>query len=203
MHAVHEAAKPDVTILGRTLSRAFADDPVFGHFLPEDAKRRDDRLATFFTDTVRMYLRADKTVLTVPERTAASLWAPPGQWKTKPSDLLRSAPNAVRVFGARLPLALQTLTAMEKKHPNEPHWYLGVLGTEPAHQGHGLGAALMQPVLERCDREGLGAYLESSKEQNVPYYRRFGFEVTEEVRLPKGGPPVWLMWRDPQPDLIA
>ena len=32
----------------------------------------------------------------------------------------------------------------------------------------------------------------------MPPVSRHGFEVTEEVQLP-GGPPVWLMWRDPQP----
>ncbi|MFD0534677.1 GNAT family N-acetyltransferase [Actinomadura luteofluorescens] len=65
-------------------------------------------------------------------------------------------------------------------------------------QGNGLGAALLRSRLDRCDTEGLPAYLESSKERNVPYYERFGFRVTRELPLPgKGCPPVWLMWRDP------
>ena len=56
---------------------------------------------------------------------------------------------------------------------------------------------LLRPGLELCDREGLAAYLESSKESNLAFYGRFGFRVTDEVRMPGGGPPVWLMWRDP------
>jgi hypothetical protein len=41
------------------------------------------------------------------------------------------------------------------------------------------------------------AYLESSKEINVPLYERNGFKVTEQMTVPNGGPPIWLMWRDP------
>jgi hypothetical protein len=55
----------------------------------------------------------------------------------------------------------------------------------------------MRPVLERCDGEGVPAYLESSKERNVPLYERNGFRVTEEMVVPNGGPKIWLMWRDP------
>jgi hypothetical protein len=53
-------------------------------------------------------------------------------------------------------------------------------------------------VLEECDRDGIGAYLESSKESNIDYYARFGFRVTGTIRLPRG-PLFWPMWRDPRP----
>ena len=77
---------------------------------------------------------------------------------------------------------------IEKAHPKEPHWYLGVLGTDPDHQGKGIGAALLAPVLERCDREGMPAYLESSKESNIPYYERFGSGSQRELPARQGRP---------------
>ena len=52
-------------------------------------------------------------------------------------------------------------------------------------------------VLERCDEEGIPAYLESSNARNVPFYRRHGFGVTTELQIPGGGPMLWLMWREP------
>ncbi len=42
---------------------------------------------------------------------------------------------------------------------------------------------------------GVGAYLESSKERNVPLYERFGFVVRNVLDFPKGGLCIWTMWR--------
>jgi hypothetical protein len=52
--------------------------------------------------------------------------------------------------------------------------------------------------LDRCDAEHASAYLESTKEETVPYYMRFGFEVMGEMKLPGGCPSMWPMWRQPR-----
>jgi ribosomal protein S18 acetylase RimI-like enzyme len=77
-----------------------------------------------------------------------------------------------------------------------PHCYLAILGVDPEAQRRGLGSRLLRPVLARCDRERVPAYLESSKEANIAFYERHGFAVTDEVALPRG-PRLWLMWRRP------
>ena len=56
----------------------------------------------------------------------------------------------------------------------------------------------MAPMVQRCDEEGMPAFLESSKEQNLAFYHRFGFEVTGTFDLHPDGPPLWSMWRDPR-----
>ena len=80
-----------------------------------------------------------------------------------------------------------------------PHWYLGVLATEPARQGTGLGRAVTAPMLAAADRAGHPAYLETASEGNVGIYRRLGFEPVRDVTMPDGGPTCWLMRRDPRP----
>jgi GNAT superfamily N-acetyltransferase len=65
-------------------------------------------------------------------------------------------------------------------------------------QGKGIGTALMRPILERCDSDGMPAYLEASSTRNRACYLRQGFEVTEEFTFPNGGPVSWRMWRPPR-----
>ena len=107
---------------------------------------------------------------------------------------LRHVPTLLRVVGLGGISKISVLDAMEKRHPKELHHYLAILGTDPSAQGRGIGSALMAPVLEQCDTEGLPAYLESSKESNVPFYGRFKFAVTEPFTL-RGGPTMHFMWR--------
>jgi len=89
------------------------------------------------------------------------------------------------------------LGGVERLHPHETHFYLSVLGVDPACQRRGIGSRLLAPGLELCDREGVGAYLETARERNVVFYQRHGFRTTHEVVLPRG-PRLWLMWREPR-----
>jgi GNAT superfamily N-acetyltransferase len=127
-----------------------------------------------------------------------ALWVPPGRWRLGFVQQLRLLPGMVRVFGRDLPRAQRGLAVMDSGHPRKPHWYLDSLGVAPEWQGKGIGSALMRPVLERCDRERTPAYLNAGSPRSRELYRRHGFVVTEEFRLPEDGPPLWRMWREPQ-----
>lgn len=104
-------------------------------------------------------------------------------------------PGFVEAMGERVSYGVALEEAFARYRPAEPHWYLAQIGTDPAAQGRGVGSALMREGLARCDADRLPVYLESSKESNVPFYERFGFAVTSEIKLPDG-PVVWGMWRD-------
>jgi ribosomal protein S18 acetylase RimI-like enzyme len=81
---------------------------------------------------------------------------------------------------------LATFEKMGQWHPEEVHWYLPLIGVEPNAQGKGIGAELMRHAVARCDRERALAYLESSNPRNIPFYRRFGFEVMGEIQMGAG-----------------
>lgn len=59
------------------------------------------------------------------------------------------------------------------------------------------GANVERPTLDRCDQEGVPAYLEASTERSAALYERLGFVHLGELRIPDGGPPFWPMRRPP------
>ena len=188
IRAATEADAPD---LRDALARSFHDDPVATWSLPSE-RRRPRQLGRFYRERLRTLL-AEELVFCDDERRGAALWAPPDRWEIQPAELAR-----MRVFTRRTPFFIVGARRVDAAHPREPHYYLNVLGVSPEAQGTGLGSALLTPMLERCDREGVPAYLESSKARNLPFYERHGFRVTGEVSMPLGGPTLWLMWRDPR-----
>lgn len=195
---VRTASSADVPALSATLARAFLDDPVIGWIFPEaDLEARLRRYFSMYLRHISLRHSATFTTDGTDGSHGGAIWLPPDKWELTPWDIVRTLPTTTRSLGRRLPFALRALLQIERKHPKAPHYYLATLGTDPEHQGKGIGSALMQPVLARCDTEGLPAYLESSKERNLAFYARHGFEVTEEFPV-LGGPRIWLMWRNPR-----
>jgi ribosomal protein S18 acetylase RimI-like enzyme len=124
----------------------------------------------------------------------AALWLPPGVHSDEEvvMDLLqRTVPEHVRddISGV--------MEQMGSSHPSEPHWYLPMIGVDPARQCRGYGSALLAAALLTCDREGLPAYLESTNPRNISLYRRHGFEALGTIQV-GSSPPVTPMLRRPR-----
>ena len=196
MTDVRRAADSDLDGVCRSLARAFHDDPVMAWMFP-DEERRLEQNERFFRLRVRGLLAQDETYTTT-GHAGAACWAQPGRWEMGLLEGIAFTLRVTAMVRTRAPLLARGWQIIDGAHPREPHWYLAILGTEPEAQGRGVGSALLQPVLDDCDRNEVPAYLESSKERNVAFYARHGFRVTQELALPEG-PPVWAMWRDPLP----
>ena len=113
------------------------------------------------------------------------------------SIFLTADSRLAQSVGPRAAEVLELLERFEAAHPREePHFYLSLLGTDPAHAGRGLGMALLAENLERIDQEGMPAYLESSNPGNNHRYERHGFVKIGEFFPPSSDIPVTGMWRD-------
>jgi ribosomal protein S18 acetylase RimI-like enzyme len=195
---VRPAGPDELPAAGETLARAFERDPAWAHLLPAEAGR-GERILAFFRHELA-HLPPGREVWVADDGSGAAVWARPGRWRVPTGTALRAAPAMWRVFGRRLPLAARAQWRAEGRHPDEEaHWYLHFLGVVPERQGRGLGERLMAPVLERCDRESIPAYLEASTERNRALYERSGFAVSGRFAMPAGGPELRQMWREPLP----
>ena len=188
----------EVQPVARALAQAFYDDPHFRWFVRDDAKRMHRLERGFTTFIGRVWLPNDESY-THERLIGAALWMPPNTWHLGPLAQLLLLPGIARSLRADTPRLLKALTFIEKKHPREPaHWYLPIIGVAPTWQGRGYGAALLRPMLERCDADRVPAYLEASTPRNLALYERNGFEAVEECRYAADGPPLWRMWREPK-----
>ena len=171
----------------------FFDNEIWVWLLRRDWQRRRLLPRHYRAMIPRVYMRRG-AAWTTPDTVGASLWFPPGtlemSWRERLAELVSLLPEGIDCF--RRASRWEELIA--NHHPKEPHWYLQTLSIAPRHQRKGAGTALMGPGLERADAEGMPVYLETQRESNVPYYRRFGFDLTDEIGL-DDSPPLWLMWR--------
>ena len=169
-----DPAASDRAIAALTL--AFIRDPVMRWLFPEP-----EAYLSLFPDFARVFGgRAFE---------AGTAWASDDQGGTAlwlPRDVL---PDGEAIAGylfenvdeSKHDVLGKIFEGMAAHHPEEPHWYLAIVGVDAAHQGKGIGAKLLQVALERCDEEGLIAYLESSNPANLSLYERHGFEVAGEI----------------------
>lgn len=195
------AAAPSSSVADvvEVLAVSFGADPLFGWVFPDPA-RRPAQIARWWDFMVTTRPPAAE-LWEVGDHRAAAYWAAPleehpdsgtaADWQAAFVEMM------VAETGDQAGERFDLFRRVTDAHPTEPHWYLRAVGTRPDSQGRGLGAAVVAPVLARCDELGIPAYLESSNPRNLPFYLRLGFGITGEIEQSRGGPVLTCMWREP------
>jgi ribosomal protein S18 acetylase RimI-like enzyme len=191
----------DLPAAGEVLTRAFGDDPLMRWLFatPADDPAGSVTGPGFFVPAIEAGRRRGHTyVADGPDGiAAAAVWGPPEVpvLDERDGEILAAAIGTHGGDGALARFA-ELVELGRARHPDDrPHFYLFLRGAAPP--GRGAGAVALRPVLERCDADGLGAYLESSNPRNVGFYERLGFEVTWEEAPAPGAPTIQGMWRAP------
>jgi ribosomal protein S18 acetylase RimI-like enzyme len=187
------------------LARAFAEAPLTQVLAPDPA-RRDGASRWLFGSHLRYASRWGEAWGAVgPGRAvhgAVIWWAPayvePDDERSEESGLadglLVVGPTA---WGQMAELG-RAMSDLHQRLAPDPHWYLAVLGVDPAARGRGLAGQILRPMLDRLDDERLPAYLETGNPQNLTFYPRLGFAVAGEVEIPSLGLTFWGMRREPR-----
>ena len=198
---VSEARTGDRRAIAVTLARAFQDDPLLLFAMRDPVRRARALIRIMCSELAHAGQRGTIWASRREERPlGAAVWFAPGTYKRAPVsaalNMIRLTPNGAAT-GARSLRMAKLFHLAENAHPEDEHWYLRVLAVDPLSQRSGLGRALLAPGLGRCDASGLPAYLETQNYENLAWYRRFGFDLVQEIKVERC-PPLWTMRREPR-----
>lgn len=174
-----------------TLTIAFSGDPVARWLLPDAC-----RYLTYwprFVGALAGHAFGAGTVDSVDDCGGIATWLPPG---VGPDEEAMAAVVAEAVPEPDQEEVFDVMGQMNEHHPTQRHWYLPLIGVDSTRCGGGLGSALLQHAAERCDRDGLPAYLEATNPRNRRLYAAFGFEELGVIQAGNSAP-LWPMLRKP------
>lgn len=203
-HSISDLVRLDRAQAGKAaeaLTRAFSDYVLVRHFFPE--KERRERFVRNFVSIPLYYgVKYGEVYATSHSIEGAAVWIPSHNHPMSSARIFRSVPPAVlagfAMSGAyRMKDVDSFLNEAHERLVPFDHWFLQMIGVEPAFKGQGYSSTLIKPMLSRADRENLPCYLETNTEENVEIYRHFGFEVVEESVVPGTDVMNWAMLRKP------
>jgi len=79
--------------------------------------------------------------------------------------------------------ALARESKIKQLQPKTTMYYLWFIGVDPEYQSQGIGNNLLQNVINDSDKKQRPIYLETSTMKNLPWYKKFGFQIYNELDL--------------------
>ena len=195
--------KSDIERGAEVLARAFQDDTLESYFIP-DAEVRCKLLPYFFQFRLRFGILYGEVYSTSPELEGIAVWFPPSKsdmtfWKMMRAGGMSLRRKVGKEVISKMASVSNYVANTRKKHAPVPYWHLFPMGVDPSNQGKGYASALMRPMLDRIQSEGLPCFLETLDERLVSLYEHFGFKVIYEETFPEAEIPNWGMVRSPIP----
>jgi len=170
------------------LGRAFTEYDLFRYYFHDKTERR--AIAdTFASILLSVSLKYGEVYAYSEKLEGVAAWLPPGKATFGGWQIIRSVPLSIlfrfgRQGASRMWAYGRYVDNLHRKLVPYPHWFLQIIGVDPAYHGQGFSSRLVRPVLQRIDRERMPCFLDTSNEKNVTIYRRFGFELVSEDKIP-------------------
>jgi len=170
------------------LGRAFTEYELLRYYFQDETERHAVAV-TFGFVALSVSLKYGEVYASSAKMEGVSAWLPPGKAPFGGWQIIRSVPLSVlfrfgRQGASRMQAYGRYVDNLHRKLVPYPHWYLQIIGVDPKYQRQGFSSRLVRPVLERIDRERMPCFLETNTVKNVAIYRRFGFEVVSEDKMP-------------------
>jgi GNAT superfamily N-acetyltransferase len=196
---IRELGMEEVSAAALVAARAMRDNPLTTAAFGPSREVRLSGLVEVFTTVLKGLNARGKILAAFNGRLTVGLAGimPPGRCQLSVMDKLLLSTVLIPTVGfGGVFRAGKWLRDWERHDLHEAHWHLGPVAVDAHLQGRGIGQALVNACCMHLDQvDGIG-YLETDKIENVTFYRKFEFEIVEEVRAIET--PTWLMRRGRQ-----
>jgi len=177
-----KAAYGDKLLVKNILSKSFDQNQSVNYIAQQD-ELREKRIAALMDYSFEICYNYGDVYLS-DDNKACALVLYPDRKKTTLKSILEDIKLLFNCIGlSNIGKAMKREAAIKKIQPDAPMYYLWFIGVDPDSQGTGIGTQLMNEVIKDSEVQLRPIYLETSTQRNLPWYKKFGFDVYSDLEL--------------------
>lgn len=177
-----KATDNDKQLILQILTASFADNRSVNYIIRKGEKQ-DKRIRALMNYSFEVCRRFGDVFLSS-DRNACALIIYPDEKKTTFKSILLDIQLIFQCVGLKnIKKTLRRESLIKKVQPKEAMTYLWFIGVTPAKQGKGIGSNLLADIIEYSKIRGKPVYLETSTLTNLPWYKKWGFNVYHKEDL--------------------
>jgi len=177
-----KAKYSDKNLVVDILTKSFDTNQSVNYIVKQDAKRIQRVRALMDYSFEVCYLFGD--VFLSDDKKACALITYPDKKKTTFKSILLDVKLILSVVGLEnIKKTLARESLINKIQPKELKYYLWFIGVDPKYQNEGIGGRLLEDIIKDSNQKKRTIFLETSTLENIPWYKKFGFQVYNELEL--------------------
>jgi GNAT superfamily N-acetyltransferase len=164
------------------LTKSFDTNQSVNYIAKQDGKRVKRISALMDYSFEVCYMFGD--VFLSDDRKACALILYPDKKKTTLKSILLDIKLIFSCIGVEnIKKALARESKIKQLQPKELMYYLWFIGVDPEYQNEGIGSILLDEVIKDSKYKQRPIYLETSTLKNLPWYKKYGFQIYNELEL--------------------
>jgi len=193
--------KKHITQVVELFAKVFANDPMTIHMILDEEERLEFT-ADYFRVRIKYGIIYGEVYATSENFEGVAVWISPKYtdmttWRMFRIGGMKLFRKVGKQITEKMMEILSYTSELHHKTIDVPHWHLSPIGVAPEEQGKGYASKLMKAMLKRLDAEKSPCFLETQVKKNVDIYKRYGFVVVDEDKVPNSNLPHWTMIREP------
>jgi GNAT superfamily N-acetyltransferase len=164
------------------LTKSFDTNQSVNYIAKQDGKRLKRIRALMDYSFEVCYMFGD--VFLSDDRKACALILYPDKKKTTLKSILLDIKLIFSCIGVEnIKKALVRESKIKQLQPKTTMYYLWFIGVDPEHQNEGIGSILLHEIINDSKNKQRPIYLETSTLKNLPWYKKYGFQIYNELEL--------------------